>query len=519
MRIIIFLVVSLLSVSTYGQAKDVCQIWNDYVSSKKNNTLPPLPDFSYAGYKFSEEALPIHDYPIFDVTKYGAIANDTLSDKEAIKKAIAAAEMNGKGIVFFPSGKYYINTHSDDNSIIYIQQSNIVLRGEEATLFFQRDLPPADPKKMWTCPYVIATSIKKDNSEITVVTGAASRESFEVNVADASQIKAGDWVMLSMENNSPEVLEYELQPRETSEKWKSILTKGVIVKEIHLVDKVEGNTITFYDPIHYDINPQHGWTINKYAHLENIGFEHLNFEGNWLIPFKHHGNAQHDGGWSILKMERVVNSWVRDCKFINVSRAVSIANSAASTALNNTIEGNLGHNAISITSASTGILNARTNDKAGQWHACGVGNGSITRNVIWRCKHTPSTSFESHASQPRCTLLDKMEGGFFLGRGGGALTNLPNHGRYLVLWNYKETDEGEKDFEFWSTKTWFWKVIPPIIVGFHGAGTTFKQSDLGYEESTGRAVEPESLFEAQLELRLGKLPAWVELETSKSTLD
>ena len=96
-----------------------------------------------------------------------------------------------------------------------------------------------------------------------------------------------------------------------------------------------------------------------------------------------------------------------------------------------------------------------------------------------------------------------------LGRVGGARHNLPNHGRYLVLWNYKETDEPESNFEFWSTKTWYWKIVAPIIVGFHGAGTTFKADEVQILESMGTPVKPESLFEEQLTLRLGKLPEWI----------
>ena len=107
-------------------------------------------------------------------------------------------------------------------------------------------------------------------------------------------------------------------------------------------------------------------------------------------------------------------------------------------------------------------------------------------------------------------MFDNSEGGFFLGRGGGAQQNLPNHGRYLVLWNYHETDEGEQNFEFWSRKTWYWKIVPPIVVGFHGAGTTFKDSDVDVAESIGKPVKPESLWEEQLKLRLGKLPEWIQ---------
>lgn len=53
------------------------------------------------------------------------------------------------------------------------------------------------------------------------------------------------------------------------------------------------------------------------------------------------------------------------------------------------------------------------------------------------------------------------------------------------------------------------KVVNPIIIGLHGLPTTFRQDHCGIIESLGSAVEPDSLFEAQLRLRLGRLPDWI----------
>ncbi|APA00795.1 hypothetical protein BIW12_15930 [Flavobacterium commune] len=135
--------------------------------------------------------------------------------------------------------------------------------------------------------------------------------------------------------------------------------------------------------------------------------------------------------------------------------------------------------------------------------------------VILNCTYPSTTCFESHASQPRNTLLDGVEGGLMKNRGGGALENMPNHMQGLVLWNYKQTNEPVKDFEFWpSSKVYeYWKIPKPVIVGFTSKGTTFRMDQLGQSESIGKAVEPASLYLAQLKLRLDKLPKWIkELE-------
>ena len=53
--------------------------------------------------------------------------------------------------------------------------------------------------------------------------------------------------------------------------------------------------------------------------------------------------------------------------------------------------------------------------------------------------------------------------------------------------------------------------MPPVIVGFHGASIVFDESpeQVKYMESLGTPVEPQSLYEAQLERRLGYVPAWL----------
>ncbi|MFB9057819.1 DUF4955 domain-containing protein [Mariniflexile ostreae] len=485
--------------------------WINFKEARQNGTEPILPDFSYVGYKYSEVGIPDLEYKVFDVTNFGAIPNDLKSDKSAIKKAIAAASKHGEGIIYFPKGKYYINTLEDSLDIIEIKSSKIIFRGEDkenTILFFEKDLPPTDPNKLWSCPSAIKVEASGKDEFLTKIVSNTKRETFSIQVEDASKIKKGDWIIIKVLNNSEDLIKYDLQPLVPESEWTSILNKGVKVNERHQVSSVDGNTVMLVEPIHYDIDAKHNWEVTTFTNIDHVGFENLTFEGNWLKKFEHHRSAQDDGGWSILTISKAVNSWIKDCSFKNVNRCVNFSESAACTALNITIEGNLGHTAIDA-QGSTGILMAKINDIAGMHHSVGVAGGSTSNTVIWRSKYASHTSFESHASQPRSTLFDNVEGGFFQGRAGGARFNLPNHGRYLVLWNFKEIDEPEKNFRFVATDSWYWRIVPPIIVGFHGAGTTFKEDEVQIIESLGKPVKPESLFEEQLKLRLGRLPQWI----------
>ena len=287
-----------------------------------------------------------------------------------------------------------------------------------------------------------------------------------------------------------------------------------MVNERHQIAKVTGNSIYLVEPIYYPIESKYNWEVAKFNYIHHIGFENLTFEGNWKKKFVHHRSAEDDGGWSIIRISRTVNSWIKDVTFKNVNRAAIFSASASCTALNVLIEGNYGHNAISA-AGSTGILIANSQDKAGMHHSFGASGGSTINTVIWHSKYASHTCFESHASQPRNTLLDNVEGGFFAGRAGGAKQNLPNHNRYLVLWNFKETDAAESNFRFVAIDSDYWKIVPPIIVGFHGSGTTFKEDETQVIESLGTPVKPASLFEKQLELRLGKLPDWIKEISAK----
>lgn len=157
-------------------------------------------------------------------------------------------------------------------------------------------------------------------------------------------------------------------------------------------------------------------------------------------------------------------------------------------------------------------------ENAGQYHASGVSNQSMG-TVLWNNTWGNDALFESHSKQPRATLVDRCTGGFVQWRFGGDVSNVPNHLRDLTIWNLNATnvkhDFGADVFKWWLTANDWWKIMPPIIVGFHGGQVNFALTDengekqLEYLESNGQAVEPQSLYEAQLRERLGYVPGWL----------
>lgn len=494
-------------------AQNPSALWQDFSDAKTTGAEPVLPDFSYAGYKNGEAAIPDVNHTIFNVTDYGAIANDGKSDKKAIIDAIAAAEENGSGIVFFPTGKFLVNEPTDNiNQRITINTSNIVLRGngsgENGTeLFMNSHMEPADPAKLYSSPHLFTIKSNKGNSKLTDITADAVRETHSIQVASTTGLSVGQYVMLYLQDNDPQAVAEAMSPYQADATWTNIIDNGVSVREIHKIESIDGNTITFKEPIHKTINSNYNWELWNFVYIEGIGVEDIAFTGNFQKDFVHHDTFYDDSGWGCLQLMRVVNSWVRNCSFSSFSRCVNIATSSVSSVLNCQLSGNPGHNGVTIATSSH-ILVGLSDDNAGFWHSFGVAN-ACSGNVFWRLSWTPETAYESHASQPTCTLFDRIEGGFIYGRWGGAVQNQPNHMRHLVFWNFKNIGETINNFEFWRSTSIYGRILPPIISGFHGNTITFKENQVQVNESQGQAVDPKSLYEAQLILRLGQLPDWL----------
>lgn len=470
---------------------------------------PILPDFSYSGYHYFAKPVPDVQADTFNVIDFGAVPNDGLSDQIAIQRTIDAAGRNGGGIVFFPPGEYLVNTDSDNHHSITIGSSKVILRGSGSraggtVIRMVNHMPPTNPDQLWTSPYmIIFRPTNTTERSLARVMANARRETFELTVDNASQLSRGQWITLYV-NSLPAVSEF-LSPYQPEPSWTTLHTTGIQIREKHRIADIQGNRIHLAEPLHTDLNAFFGWTVREYKHLEEVGVEDICFMGNWLDEFVHHKDAIHDGGWSLLQLSRCINAWVRRCSFINANRALDITTSSAVSVYHVTQAGNMGHSSISC-SGGYGVWIGLSEDLAGHHH--GPGSSSrATGTVYWRCDMQPGQRIDAHGAQPYANLLDRVNGGILYGS-GASIENFPNHLKHYVLWNFLHRGS-QKHYDFWLPGDARDRFVKPIIVGFHGDPVTFNESTLQVNESQGRMVEPESLFEAQLELRLGAIPAWL----------
>ena len=481
---------------------------------------------------------------------------------------------NAKIVIYFPAGDYVLHNDDDNtrdeskqkdavdsknnnvSSGIEIYGGNFVIKGDgpdKTRLIMETPNLPTSISNLSSSPILLA--IKHTNGpnnagnspKLASVTENAKRGDFTVKVSGTTGISSGQWVQLRLRSGDRELVKKEIGPIALNENW--VIAKapisinqssddlyGVKITEFHQVKSAANGKITFYEPIMHDIdikyNDTEGWEIRTYKYLENVGIEDLSFVGNALDGYAHHGEGhaeqakvgwQYDGAYKPLLLQRVVNSWVRNVHFESVSEALTFAESANSSAYDIRISGKRGHSAVRSQGSSRVFIGKVRDESAGndvygkscqgQFHGCGVSKPSVG-TVLWNVTWGNDACFESHATQPRATLIDNCSGGLVYYRAGGDENEVPNHLGDLTLWNLNVTgtDSHASNFAWWSDSDTWWKIFPPIVVGTHGMNVKFpskEQQQVTYEESTGMKVSPESLYEAQLRERLGYVPGWL----------
>ena len=481
---------------------------------------------------------------------------------------------NARIVIYFPAGDYVLHNDDDNtrdeskqkdavdsknnnvSSGIEIYGGNFVIKGDgpdKTRLIMETPNLPTSISNLSSSPILLA--IKHTNGpnnagnspKLASVTENAKRGDFTVKVSGTTGISSGQWVQLRLRSGDRELVKKEIGPIALNENWaiakapisinqSSDDLYGVKITEFHQVKSASNGKITFYEPIMHDIdikyNDTEGWEIRTYKYLENVGVEDLSFVGNALDGYAHHGEGhaeqakvgwQYDGAYKPLLLQRVVNSWVRNVHFESVSEALTFAESANSSAYDIRISGKRGHSAVRSQGSSRVFIGKVRDESAGndvygkscqgQFHGCGVSKPSVG-TVLWNVTWGNDACFESHATQPRATLIDNCSGGLVYYRAGGDENEVPNHLGDLTLWNLNVTgtDSHASNFAWWSDSDTWWKIFPPIVVGTHGMNVKFsgkEQQQVTYEESTGMKVSPESLYEAQLRERLGYVPGWL----------
>ena len=502
--------------SVIGHSSELSPTWVNFVQAKMDDTEPILPDFSYAGYRYSTEPIPDVTHREFSVSRYGAIQNDGRSDHLAIQAAIDAASAHGSGVVTFPAGEFLINSNDVYPSQIIINSSNIVLRGSGSEdggtiLRMVNYIRSPDPTKKWANPYGIVFDGSDDSPVLTTLAEDAKRETFWITVRSSSSLRVGMGITLSLID--VQAGRDFMAPLNSHSSWTVIRERGAIVSERHFIAEIQGNRVRLAEPLHTNLKASYGCDIVRYPYIEEVGIEDMSIQGSWLDDFDHHRNDIHNSGWSLIQFKNCRNSWMRRVTIANMSR-LAFNNTSAVSAYHIIAGGNPGHYFVR-NEGNYGLFFglAKETTNHGSSHNLNV-MASTTGTVYYTIDLVRDAYYDSHSWFPYSNLYDNVSGGLFNGA-GGSVGSFPNHLRKLVIWNANHRVSG-KTYRMWNSEradAYGQFYVKPIWVGVHGNTPQIYQnrtSDFEVLESLGTRVSPHSLFEAQLALRLGELPAWFE---------
>jgi len=498
-----FLIISLVFCqSSQGQTPEV---WTNFLEAEATGTQSILPDYSYSGYHFSEKDLPdVSSYTYFDVTDYGAVANDLEYDDESIQATIDAAIDSGSpAVVFFPAGKYKVSSDNDVENFIHIYGDNIVLKGEgsneNGTEIFMDQMRVQNGH--WQFKFTPAST---NTSTLTTLTSSAQRGDFTVEVASAADLSVGQSIFIHHKSEEFAIAHYGILEL-NQEEWTRLFGTdgGLILYECHIIENIEGNKVTFKNPIQVDLPTlSEPYSIRNLKTIEGVGIEDIRFTSGWIDyseEFVHHANEIVDYGWNAVQFKYVQNSWIRNCEFKDWTQVSDIRESIGVTVDNVLLSGKRGH-ASWITRRNYGVLVKDCVDMANHFHGPGVGYSGVS-TVYLRYTMNPNQSIDSHSGSPYTTLLDDVEGGDFH-TNGGPWASYPHHARYLTLWNFRHNTTSSSDYDFWSVNdrnphTY----AEPFFIGLQSSHPLSILGE-GIDELRDIMVEPRSLFEAQLDLRL-----------------
>lgn len=498
-------------------------------------------DYSYAGYKASEEPIPFVRVvetlePIaWEGEPEGTLAYPAGPDsRERIQAALdrtAALEpdANGfRGTVFLSKGTYYINGGLQ-------VASGVVLRGEGqrgfgSILIFQ------NPQGTGITLGSDAGRIEDLEPVLRISDDYVPAGSMQVTVEDAASLKVGDDIQIRKTVNQAWIDHLGMDNPGTRSDGRTVVPwtpAAYQFEHLRRVTAIEGSTLTLDAPLPQSFDPAYGGgEVNKVAvseHASMMGVEGLRITSNYdtaitsevratdgPYPADEVNNLNH--GIRVLNAE---NAWVRGCRILHTSRtAVRVQGSRYVTVRDNTslepVSVIRGARRYSFSNSGSSMTLFYGNFAEAGRHDFVTGSRDTGPIAFVRGRTTNAQGpTETHQRWASGVLFDNITmedgGGIQVINRGAAGSGHGWSGANGVIWNstapyirVQDPPTPEQNFAIGCTAT--------ASADAQRSGVTGD----GFIRSVGTPVQPESLFEQQLIDRIGEKPATLVLAETLS---
>lgn len=452
-----------------------------------------LPDFSYAGYKNGEQAIPNVAKRVVKVSDFGAVANDGIDDSAAILKAIEKANsIKGSVVLMLPKGRLIVS------EILRIKRSDIVLRGfgagsDGTSLYFPRPLAMIDKGESlkelteylskydkrqrekannidelfseysWSGGFIwvqkegtrAAPYLAKNDPAIDVVARAleGQAQTHSILLENSENVSVGDVLELQWFNRDGEngallkQIYGDTKLKIGSHHWTK--PDRPLVRQKTEIVKISGNAVTISDPLMHDISNEVPAQFARWDHLSEVGIEDLAIEFPNTPSFGHHLEQGYNG----IYFTSVYNGWVRDVSIRNADSGILTYNSANVTISDIHSDGQRkGHYAVHVGNVHN-VLVQNLMIRNPLQHSLSF-NTQSTKSVFLNAHVFVEPVLDQHAGANHQNLFDNTHlyiralkddnnrAYYPIWDGSGAGYWQPGHGRFNTTWNLNVKVQG-----------------------------------------------------------------------------
>ncbi|PWB26235.1 DUF6298 domain-containing protein [Flavobacterium sp. HTF] len=480
------------SITAQNNFPDIVKTKEGKLSYTADNVGNKIPDFSFAGYMASEKAIPDLENKIFiskqeeDATKRIQAAIDYVGNLKADKTGFRGAVLLDKGIFKI-------------NGTLYIRKSGVVLRGsgntENGTILLGTGLEREPLIR------VLGIDDKKELETFELQTAFSPLATQKIQLKNSSKLKVSDEIIISRPLTNNWIKEMKMQDFGGETSWIGWKKGDWDVNWNRVITNINGKEITLSAPLTMALENVYGpakvilysWT----GRIEQNGIENL------LIKSTYNTSNQKDEEhrWQAISMENARNAWVKQ---VNFKHFAGGAVALLKTTQQITVEDCIATEPVSEIASfrrhtfyteGQQTLFQRCYSEYG-YHDFAVGGfGTAGPNAFVQCEsHLPYSNSGAIGSWVTGVLFD------IVNIDGAALS-------------YNNREQGGRGAGWTAGNSVFWEssaskiecYSPPTALNW-AFGVWGQFAGNGIWKDVNGHINPRSLFYAQLENRLGKLP-------------
>jgi len=444
-----------------------------------------IPDFSYAGYRFSESQPDTTGWSRIDVAKHGILANDEIDDTTALKQLLETLNQQDEPVLLqFGKGRY------EFSDIIHINRSNLVLRGAGTgrggtEFYIPRPLlyveQPGEVNELtkylvelnkiqkekdrnielpfspwsWTGGFFwtgirdqrVKGYLERYDREVAplALLQQGTKDEFSFRVDDPGKLQSGQVVQINWFNPEGEQgsllrqLYGESDVTIGSHHWN--FPRLPLSRQQAKITSVAGDIVTIASPLLHDVSTNWNVELMEWPHISNVGLEHFK------ITFPAHPRVAHhlEPGYNGIYLTRVFDSWVRDVVIENADSGILTESASNVTIERVTTRGtSMAHYSVQL----GGVHNILVKDLRVEnpvEHPLSF-NTFANKSVYLNSYVRQNPVLDQHSGANHQNLFDNtrvevelpadsMDTGYPLFKGGGAGYWKPSHGNYSTFWN------------------------------------------------------------------------------------